>query len=70
MAAEKAPGLTPQERTILDELKARVAEASRRITDASRRITEAKADILAAKVYAVAALEALPPEAKSDGAAA
>jgi hypothetical protein len=62
-AARPDPRLTPQERAILDDLKARVAAATHRCKDA-------QADILAAKVYAVAALEALPPEHKSDGKAA
>jgi hypothetical protein len=60
MGTEKAPGLTPQERAILAELTAEVADLVERHT-----ITLYEAECAEAQERARVRLEALPAEARS-----
>jgi hypothetical protein len=69
------PGLTPQERAILDELERSLDEPARRLLDEpTRRLAEAQrafeAETLPHRERFRARFAALPPDQRSDGAAA
>jgi hypothetical protein len=66
MAAEKAPGLTPQERTILDEFQQELAGPGERLAEAQRAF---EADTMPMRLRFRERFAALPPEARSDGMA-
>jgi hypothetical protein len=64
MAAETAPAISPQERAILAEMRAELAKIEERYAIRAYNLERAGVTRQAAE-----RLEALPPEAQSDGAA-